>query len=301
MSELSDEIRKMFGEGDRKRDAGLQTPEGIQRFDNLLYGENEKWQILDVYRPKTEEKTKLPVLVSVHGGAWVYGDKEAYQFYCMSLASLGFAVVNFTYRLAPEYKFPASLIDTNLVMTWIIKNQGRYGLDTEHIFAVGDSAGAHLLTMYAALCTNPEYAKKFTIVPPERLKLQAVALNCGMYSVQVTDDPEDMTSGIMRDYLPNGGDEKEVDMINVIEHITGDFPPVYLMSANEDFILEQTVLMKRKLSELGIVYQYKKYGTEEHPLGHVFHCDVKNEVAQECNRQECDFFRMIMDQKERKC
>ena len=103
MSEMSDTIRKLFREGDDRRDAGLTTPEGIRRFDDIVYGEDAERQILDVYRPK-DKAGVLPVIVSVHGGGWVYGDKERYQYYCMDLACRGFAVVNFTYRLAPEYK-----------------------------------------------------------------------------------------------------------------------------------------------------------------------------------------------------
>lgn len=74
MSETSDLIRKLFGEGDAKRDAGLTTPNDIERFDDIVYGELPEWQSLDVYRPKNAEG-KLPVIVSVHGGGWVYGNK----------------------------------------------------------------------------------------------------------------------------------------------------------------------------------------------------------------------------------
>ncbi|MBR1622682.1 MAG: carboxylesterase family protein, partial [Pseudobutyrivibrio sp.] len=91
MSEVSDMIRKMFAEGDDKRDAGLTTPDDVERFDDIIYGEDTKWQVLDVYRPKNVQG-KLPVIISVHGGGWVYGDKERYQFYCMSLAERGFVV-----------------------------------------------------------------------------------------------------------------------------------------------------------------------------------------------------------------
>ena len=108
MVRISDIIRAEFAEGDNKRDAGLKTPENIVRYDDIIYGTESKWQKLDVYRQK-DATGKLPVIVSVHGGGWVYGDKERYQFYCMDLAERGFAVVNFSYRLAPEYKFPASL------------------------------------------------------------------------------------------------------------------------------------------------------------------------------------------------
>lgn len=79
----------------------------------------------------------LPVIVSVHGGGWGYGDKERYQYYCMSLAQQGFAVVNFSYRLASKYKFPAPLEDTNRVFVWLLAHAVRYGFDTHNVFCVG--------------------------------------------------------------------------------------------------------------------------------------------------------------------
>ena len=155
-------VRKTFAVGDMIRDAGLTTSDDIQRFDNIVYGEDKVWQSLDVYRPKAINiEEKLAVIVSVHGGGWVYGDKKTYQFYCMSLAQRGFAVVNFSYRLAPKSKFPASIIDTNLVFGWILDHAEEYGFDTENVFAVGDSAGAHMLGLYTNLCTNPKYAKVY--------------------------------------------------------------------------------------------------------------------------------------------
>ena len=109
MSELSDKIRSEFKKADDERDALMNTPEDIERWDNIVYGHDDReMQRLDVYRPKQAQGEDLPIIISVHGGAWMYGDKERYQYYCMSLAQRGFAVVNFTYRLAPESKFQHS-------------------------------------------------------------------------------------------------------------------------------------------------------------------------------------------------
>lgn len=163
--------RRMFEASDKKRDAGLTTPDDIIRFDDISYGRYGKWNLLDVYRPKKEtvinmddhingSQKKLPVIVSVHGGGWVYGDKDVYQHYCMSLASRGFAVVNYTYRLAPEDKFPASLYDTDAVFRWIYENADYYGLDTDNVYAVGDSAGANLLAIYINLINDSSYVEK---------------------------------------------------------------------------------------------------------------------------------------------
>ena len=69
---------------DAKRNAGLTTPDSIRRFDDIRYGEYER-NVLDVYCPKDADG-KVPIIVSIHGGGWVYGNKEIMQFYCMSLA-----------------------------------------------------------------------------------------------------------------------------------------------------------------------------------------------------------------------
>ena len=166
MSKTSEKMRAEWKVNDARRDAGLGTPDDVVRYDDIPYGPENAIQRLDVYRPK-EAEGALPVIVSVHGGGWVYGDKELYQFYCMSLAQRGFAVVNFTYRLAPEYKFPAQLEDVNLVMEWVFRNGDEYGLDTGNIFMVGDSAGAHLAGLYTAACTSKGYAANYDFQVPE--------------------------------------------------------------------------------------------------------------------------------------
>jgi acetyl esterase/lipase len=283
----------MFGEGDAIRDEGLTTPEDIERIDNIAYGADRKWQIMDVYRPK-EARGKLPVIVSVHGGGWVYGDKERYQFYCMSLAQRGFAVVNFTYRLAPEFQFPAPLEDTNLVFTWVLDHAQEYGFDSRYVFGVGDSAGGNLLGLYAGLCTNPEYAKNFSFRSPEGFAPTAIALNCGCYIIEMK-DPEDLTAKLMQDYLPDKGSQKEIEQVNVLNHITPDFPPVFFMTATGDMLQEHAFMLAKKVWENKIPFIFRFYGDKDHELGHVFHCNIKLEAAAFCNDEECDFFRGFMN------
>ena len=287
MSITSIMFRKAAKKSDDARDAGLTTPKDIERFDDIVYGENEEWNVLDVYRPKAEMSRNLPVIVSVHGGGWVYGDKERYQYYCMSLAQRGFAVVNFTYRLAPEYKFPAPLEDTNAVMEWIYENAPEYGLDVEHIYMLGDSAGANILALYTAICTNPSYAANFKFHVPGGFVPKAIALNCGSY-VQ-TDDK--MTKALMADYLPKKGTEEELKLNNPLYYITEKFPPAYVMTSNGDFLREQAPMMAESLEKNGIPHVLKCYGDEKTELGHVFHCNIKLPEANVCNDEECEFFK----------
>lgn len=292
MSKVSDMIRENFKKGDDIRDAGLTTPDDIVRYDDIVYGGNTKWQVLDVYRPKAEEGKKLPVIVSVHGGGWVYGDKERYQYYCMNLAQRGFAVVNFTYRLAPEYKFPAPMEDTNLVFTWLLGHAEEYGFDTEHVFAVGDSAGGHILGLYTSVCTNPKCAKEYSFETPKGFVPTAIALNCGKYEVSCNGNfPDEQTKDLMQDFLPEKGSAKELELINVVDYITEKYPPTFFMTATADFLKDQALILAKKLSDCNVPFVYRLYGDNEHQLGHVFHCDVRSEDAKLCNDEECNFFK----------
>ena len=293
MSAIADLIRKQFKEGDDIRDAGLTTPAGIKRFDDIAYGPDIDWQVLDVYRPKDIEGP-LPVIVSVHGGGWVYGDKERYQWYCMDLALRGFAVVNFTYRLSPEFKFPASMEDTCAVFSWTLDHADEYGFDTDHFFAVGDSAGGHMLGLFCNMCTNPAYAAKFDFTPPADFVPTAVALNCGAYVITITNDPADLTSSLMGDYLPEGGSKRELDLISVASHVSEDFPPAYIMKCDGDFLHDAAEPLSKLLRKLEVVHELHVYGGIGEPLPHVFHCNMKSEDARRCNDDECRFFKRFL-------
>ncbi len=297
MSKKSDRVRVEWKAGDAKRDAGLTTPEDIRRFDNLQYGNDPVWNLLDVYRPKAADG-KLPVIVNVHGGGWVYGDKELYQFYGMSLAQRKFAVVNFTYRLAPEAKFPAALEDMNSVIAWMYEHHEEYELDMEHVFFVGDSAGGNLAGLYAAICTNPEYAAEFSFKVPHGFVPTAVALNCGAYVLfghnELLHESQDAEL-IQEDLLPEHGSAKEQMLVNSPDHVTAAYPPVYLMTAVGDFCRPQAQFMEEALKKNGVYYEYKLYGSKENPLYHVFHVTIQEPEGQKCNDEECDFFRRMMN------
>ena len=293
-------IRYAYGRNDRRRDAGQTTPADIKRFDNIVYGDDQrlkKWQLLDVYRPANQTQSdgslkKLPVIISVHGGSFVYGTKDAYQYYCMRLAQQGFALVNFSYRLAPEAKYPSSLEDTEKVFQFVADQAQTYGFDTNNVFAVGDSAGGHLLAMYTAAITNKAFGKNFPFIKEKKLTLRAVALNCAKYHLN---DKEPKFKLLLSGLMPEGGTEEEIKFLNTTSHVTKDFPPAFIMTCEGDFVKEEAPLMKAALDKAGARNEYHCYGSPEKPLWHVFHCDPKLEEARRCNDDECNFFRSLME------
>ena len=278
------------GKSDRKRDAAIPLPKGITECRNISYGPEGKWNLLDVYYPDGTSEP-LPTIVSIHGGGYVYGSKEIYRRYGMDMARRGFAFVNFNYRLAPKWKFPTPLFDTNAVLEWVRVNAKRYHLDPRRIILLGDSAGAQLASQYAAIHTNPAYASLFALNPAQ-VHICAVGLNCGMYNVDSwLATPR---KGLSLDYL---GRElsPEDPRLKVLDAITEQYPPAFITTSCNDFLRENAEPMYDFLTAKGIPCQWKCYGTpEQKEVGHVFHVNIVLPEAEACNDDSAAFFRRFV-------
>lgn len=288
------ELRTNMAKGDAIRDAGLVTPENIQRYDDLQYGPDPKWNLLDVYCLKGTDSPQ-PTIVNIHGGGWIYGDKELYSHYCMRLAQRGFTVVNFTYRLAPEVRYPAPLEDTRDVMIWMQKNADQYFIDLNNVFLLGDSAGGQICHQVLTMLTNPKYAAMFSFKLPENFRVNACALNCGCYFIPASRlIPPKKMGGMLGSYLP----EKHVPIIpqlKVAKYATKAFPPAFVMTAQNDYLKFMAAPLYRKLKRKGVETELHIYGTKEQKdIGHVFHVNCKLDLAAKCNDDECAFFRRFI-------
>lgn len=272
---------------DRLRDEAIPLPQGVTECRNISYGCHGDWNLLDVYTP-TGASAPLPTIVSIHGGGYVYGSKEIYRRYGMDMARRGFAFVNFNYRLAPKWKFPTPLHDTNAVLHWVCKNAARYHLDPSRIILLGDSAGAQLTSQYAAMAANATYAKLFAIdMAP--VQIRCVGLFCGMYDM--AQRGAGARKGLALDYL---GKKLPADdpRFDVLANINGSYPPAFIATACHDFLRPCAEPMYHFLREKGVDAQYQCYGTEEDKsIGHVFHVNIPLPEAIRCNDDAAAFFR----------
>lgn len=315
MSLVSVLFKLIAGSGDKKRDRDLRIPDDLVLHRNISFsGRQKKYERLDVYYPKGTKKP-LPVILNVHGGGWVYGSKDNYLHYCLFLAGQGFAVVNMNYYLAPRKKFPAQLAQINQVLCWMKAHARDYYLDMNNLFMVGDSAGAQMVSQYAAISTNPEYGSLFPFDIPEALPLRAVGLNGGTYEIgpvpkgakrkfylpknieegsrllQSEDAMMGLMEGLMKDYLGKDG-ERFIPMLDVKGNITAAFPPAYIMTSYHDFVKMQAQPMCDLLKSLGVDAVCKCYGSEaDVHMGHVCHTNMHLAEARQMNLDELEFFR----------
>jgi acetyl esterase/lipase len=119
---------------------------------------------LDIYAPR-EGAQNAPVLLQIHGGGWVIGNKREQALPLMyHLASRGWICVATNYRLSPRATFPEHLIDLKSAMHWIRENISEFGGDPDFVAATGGSAGGHLSSLLALTAGDPEYQPGFESV-----------------------------------------------------------------------------------------------------------------------------------------
>lgn len=121
----------------------------VEITSDLRYGKDERHR-LDVFRPKPADGSARPVLVFVHGGGFIGGDKvaPAAPFYLNVGAWAvrhGMVGVNVTYRLAPKNPWPAGSEDLAAAVSWVRSKIASQGGDPARIYLMGQSAGgAHV-------------------------------------------------------------------------------------------------------------------------------------------------------------
>ncbi|MFO1021273.1 MAG: prolyl oligopeptidase family serine peptidase [Planctomycetales bacterium] len=111
---------------------------------------------LDLAVPEAKSEKPLPVIVLIHGGGWVDGDKSSFatikprnQANVIDYARLGFAAATINYRLSKEAIYPSGLEDCECAIRWLRAHAKEHNLDPARIGAWGNSAGGHLALMLA--------------------------------------------------------------------------------------------------------------------------------------------------------
>jgi len=133
----------------------------VERIRNIAYGPGGRRQWLDVYRPR-DPRPRCPVLLQIHGGAWVFGRKDNQGLPLMNeMARQGWVCVALNYRLSPKATFPEHLVDCKLALRWIREHIAEHGGDPGFVAVTGGSAGGHLAALVALTANDPEYQPGF--------------------------------------------------------------------------------------------------------------------------------------------
>ncbi len=150
---------------------------------NIAYAPGGRRFLLDVYRP-AGPVTGAPVLLQVHGGAWVIGNKEEQGRPLMRyLARRGWVCVAINYPLSPSHRWPAHIVAAKRSLAWIRSHIEDYGGDPEFVAVTGGSAGGHLASLLALTPNDPVFQPDF---PDVDTSVQACVPHYGVYDFAAT-------------------------------------------------------------------------------------------------------------------
>lgn len=134
----------------------VSEPTGVRIIRDITYATVGELRLqLDLYLPE-EAKAPLPLVMWIHGGGWVAGERSPCPV--APLATRGYALASVSYRLSTggaDTVFPAPLHDCKAAVRWLRANAWRYGIDGTRIGVWGASAGGHLAALLGTVQDDP--------------------------------------------------------------------------------------------------------------------------------------------------
>jgi acetyl esterase len=196
---------------------------------------------------------RLPGVIYFHGGGLVAGSLDTHDGLCRALANeTGCRLISVDYRLAPEHKFPAAVMDGCAATIWAVEHEAELGIDRNRIAVAGDSAGA---TLAAVVCQLVR-------------RTQGVDLSAQLLLCPITDfiaDTESrsafargyllekaMMDWDLKYYLPAGTDPGDLRISPLRASDLGGLPPAYIHTAEFDPLRDGGMSYAKRLSRAGV-------------------------------------------------
>jgi acetyl esterase/lipase len=215
----------------------------VEEYANLLYYHDPdtdvRWHQLDLYVPKGVKD--FPVVVFVHGGFWMMGDKDFFGWgpeIGRCFARLGIGAVMMSYRLAPQVNYRGEAEDVARAIAWTHRHIREYGGDPQQLYACGHSAGGHLVSLVA---TDPTYLMALGL---KISVLRGVISVSGVYRVPELDlnlNSRDARPAVARVglrlnlFAPVFGDDaKQRLAASPLSHVRAALPPFLLIYAQRE-------------------------------------------------------------------
>ncbi len=228
----------------------VETTAEVREWIDVAYANQSDAQKLDIFLPTTGDGP-FPVIISIHGGGFLGGDKGGVSQILSGLEH-GYAIVRINYRFSSEAIFPAALFDAKAAVRFIKANADKYRLDASKVAVQGESAGGNLAAMLGTSGGVADLEDLTMGNADQTSTVQAVIDQFGPINF-LTMDAENEASGI-NDLLPLpavqhnpatspsskyfGAPVQEVPEIaernNATNYITPDDPPFLIMHGTMD-------------------------------------------------------------------
>jgi acetyl esterase len=219
-----------------------------------------------IYTP--DAPSPCPAMVYFHGGGWVVCDLNTHDVVCSAIARrAGAVVVSVDYRLAPEHKFPAAVVDSYAAIVWVAANAPRLGIDPKRISVGGDSAGGNLATVVCLKSRDengPAIAFQALVYPVTDLS----SFDTGSYrefaaGYQLTKTEMEW----FRDcYLGRKEDAQNPHASPLLARDLRGLPPALIITAECDPLRDEGEAYAKRLEQAGVPVTCTRYAGMIHPF-----------------------------------
>ena len=249
---------------------------GIKAMRDLEYAKVDGTALLlDLFVPEKAD-APLPLIVWIHGGAWLGGDKAG----CPAMGQLkrGYAVASINYRLSQEAIFPAQIHDCKAAIRWLRAHAKEYNIDPQRIGVWGSSAGGHLVALVGTSGNvkelegaegNLDQSSRVQAVcdwfgPTDFLQMAAHMLPEAKMPHDTADSPESKLVG-----GPIQENKEKVAKANPITYVSKDDPPFLIMHGDKDILvpIHQSQLLTEALKKAGVEVTFKTIEGAGHGFG----------------------------------
>jgi acetyl esterase/lipase len=265
-------LRQRIAFGEWARPFHYRRP-GVATVRDIVYGEHGIFNHLDVVRPDGPVVPGRPVLLHIHGGAWMIGEKHREALPLIRhLAQRGWVVATINYRLSPAARWPAHAVDAKRALAWVRAHIAEHGGDPEFVAVTGGSAGGHLTSLLALTPNRPEFQPGFEAVDTT---VQAAVPYYGKYDFI---DREGLVGGshgftqFLVDKVmpcPPPQDPALWDGASPSQQVHADAPPFFVLQGTHDtliFVQEARAFVRR----LRAVARRPVAYAEQHGAQHAF-------------------------------
>jgi len=281
-------VRLAFERDAARANAALaeHVPATVMSRTDIRYDAADPVALLDLYTPGTGVAAPLPVVVWIHGGAWISGGKGDVANYARLLAARGFAVGSVDYAIAPGARYPTPVRQVNAALRYLRANAASLGIDADRLFLAGDSAGAQIAAQVALTVSDAAYAQSIGVFPgAPRAALRGLVLFCGPFdamNANFTGPFADFFRTVLWSYLGTRdfvGDPRLRDL-SIMPHVGTGFPPAFISVGNADPLAPHSVALAEALRTHAVETDTLFFAADYRPtLGHEYQFDLRLEAS----------------------
>ena len=275
--------------------------DGVIIHRNLIYHSQYAQNTYDLFVPKNTENP--PLILWIHGGAFVAGDKSGTENWGMMLASKGYAVASMNYCWSPEASYPVQIKQIAEALSAIMNDETSREFDFRNIFIAGDSAGAYMAAQFVACHTNKDLADALGVVSPlKNDALRGALLYCGPYDVKKFLQIKNrklrlFVSRIGWSFFGRKNWKKSplVSTVTPLDFVTGKFAPCYITDGNSWSFESHGRALGKKLRENGVYVKERYFPKEEYgEVSHEYQMRLDTANGMLCFNDTLDFLSKLL-------